>query len=116
MDLAPLPEILQSDGGLVILQLLITGVEDVVHYDLIDKPSMESMQNALAKLKSLQFVDGNGKITDKGRIASELYLEPSLARMVIEGIDNGVHDEILMITSMMTISHLIFKRTNEQSS
>ncbi len=114
MDLAPLPEILKSDVGLVILQLLINGVEDVLHYDLIDKPSMESMQDDLARLKSLQFVDGNGNITDKGRIASELYLEPSLARMLIESVENGVYDEILMVTSMMTISHLIFKRTKDE--
>ncbi len=53
MDLAPLPEILKSDLGLFILQLLINGVEDVLHYDLIDKPSMEGMQDALARLKSL---------------------------------------------------------------
>lgn len=109
MDMCQQPEILRSHLGLVCLQLLNFGVQDIIAYDLIDKPSKENLSLAIKKLEDLQLVKDN-KITDKGVIASELCLEPSIARMIIAGIDMGVHDSVVMIAAMITVSHILYKR------
>jgi ATP-dependent RNA helicase DHX8/PRP22 len=116
-DMEPIlePEIFRMHLGIVILQLLSCGIEDLFDYDLIDKPTHEALLNSMQKLESLRMIKEN-KITDYGLIASELYLEPSISRIIIEGLELGVGNEMLKIAAMMTITYCLYGRalTNEE--
>ncbi|KAL9658444.1 hypothetical protein ABK040_005988 [Willaertia magna] len=113
MDLSQPPEILRVHLGVVILQLLRSGVKDVLNYDLIEKPSKENMLKAIKKLEDLQLMKNN-KITKLGRKAADLYLEPSIARMIIEGIQLGISEEVVQIASMLTVSHILYKKAADK--
>ena len=116
-DMEPIlePEIFRMHLGIVILQLLSCGIENLFDYDLIDKPTHEALQNSMQKLESLQMIKEK-KITDYGLIASELYLEPSISRIIIEGLELGVGNEMLKIAAMMTITYCLYSRalTNDE--
>lgn len=114
MNINPEPEIFKIHLGIVILQLLIFGVKDVLNYNLIDKPTRNNLTMAMNKLESLELIQGQS-ITEKGKIASELYVEPSIARMIIEGIKNNVVKEILFIASLITVSNILFKRAGNET-
>lgn len=112
MDITVQPEIFRLNLGLVILQLLSFNVDNPLNYDLIDKPEKNLMATALQKLIDLEFVDKNMKITELGHVAEEIYQEPSISKLIIEGINLGISHEILVIAAMMSVSNILYSRAS----
>ena len=51
------PEILRSNLGSVVLQLKNLGIDDLVHFDLMDRPAPETLMRALELLNYLAAID-----------------------------------------------------------
>ncbi|KAJ0614960.1 putative RNA helicase [Helianthus annuus] len=83
---ATVPEIQRSSlaGSVLYLKSLDLPDIDVLKFDFLDPPSLESLQDALKQLFLIDAIDENGTITRIGKTMSELPLEPSLARTLIE--------------------------------
>ena len=111
MSVNPTPEILNSNLGLTLLRLFSAGVKNILEFDLIEKPNLEDMKKSLKNLTDLQFVDEKQNITQMGKQASKMEIEPSLARMIIEGINLGIGDEIIQLVSIMSFSNMLYAKS-----
>jgi pre-mRNA-splicing factor ATP-dependent RNA helicase DHX15/PRP43 len=105
------PEILRSNLANTVLELKKLGVEDLVHFDLMDPPAPETMMRALEELNYLACLDDDGELTQLGSLASDFPLDPSLAVMLISSPEFYCSNEILTITSLLSVPQ-IFVRPN----
>lgn len=110
MAINPVPEILRSNLASVILQLLAIGVKNVLTFDFIDKPSVESVRQAVEQLKLIGAVVANCDnldLTPAGRRMAQFPLEPRYAKAILCGPEYGCTDEVLTIIAVLS-SETIF--------
>jgi pre-mRNA-splicing factor ATP-dependent RNA helicase DHX15/PRP43 len=100
------PEILRSNLSNTVLELKKLGVEDLVHFDLMDPPAPETMMRALEELNYLACLDDDGELTTLGSLASEFPLDPALAVMLITSPEFYCSNEILSITSLLSVPQI----------
>lgn len=108
------PEILRSNLSNTVLELKKLGVEDLVHFDLMDPPAPETMMRALEELNFLACLDDEGDLTDLGSLASEFPLDPTLAVMVIHSPEFICSNEILSITSLLSVPQIFVRPANKR--
>jgi pre-mRNA-splicing factor ATP-dependent RNA helicase DHX15/PRP43 len=108
------PEILRSNLGSVVLQLKRLGIDDLVHFDFMDPPAPQTLMRALEMLHYLGAVDEELNLTDKGKMMSELPLEPQLAATLIEAPSYNCSNEVLSIVALLS-SPNIFMRPRERA-
>jgi ATP-dependent helicase HrpB len=88
MAFAP-PEILATDLSGFMLDLAQCGVRDPAALAFLDAPPAPAVAEAVALLRELGALDGEGRITAEGRRLRQLPLPPRLARMVTQTADTG---------------------------
>ncbi|KAF7535768.1 hypothetical protein G7Z17_g13154 [Cylindrodendrum hubeiense] len=103
------PEILRSNLSNTVLELKKLGVEDLVHFDLMDPPAPETMMRALEELNYLACLDDDGELTTLGSLASAFPLDPSLAVMLISSPEFYCSNEILSITSLLSVPQIFVR-------
>ncbi|KAK7752394.1 DEAH-box ATP-dependent RNA helicase prp43 [Diatrype stigma] len=108
------PEILRSNLSSTVLELKKLGVEDLVHFDLMDPPAPETMMRALEELNYLACLDDEGELTDLGSLASEFPLDPTLAVMLIHSPEFVCSNEILSITSLLSVPQVFVRPANKR--
>ncbi|KAK2593399.1 DEAH-box ATP-dependent RNA helicase prp43 [Conoideocrella luteorostrata] len=108
------PEILRSNLANTVLELKKLGVEDLVHFDLMDPPAPETMMRALEELNYLACLDDDGELTTLGGLASEFPLDPSLAVMLISSPEFYCSNEILSITSLLSVPQIFMRPANNR--
>ncbi|EDV19739.1 uncharacterized protein TRIADDRAFT_61750 [Trichoplax adhaerens] len=106
------PEILRSNLGTVVLHLKKLGIDDLVHFDFMDPPAPETLMRALELLNYLGALNDDGDLTDLGSLMAEFPLDPQLAKMLIASTGYNCSNEILSITSMLSIPQ-VFLRPND---
>ncbi|RYP09792.1 hypothetical protein DL764_001046 [Monosporascus ibericus] len=108
------PEILRSNLSNTVLELKKLGVQDLVHFDLMDPPAPETMMRALEELNYLACLDDEGELTDLGSLASEFPLDPTLAVMLIHSPEFLCSNEILSITSLLSVPQVFVRPANKR--
>ncbi|RDA84023.1 hypothetical protein CP532_2924 [Ophiocordyceps camponoti-leonardi (nom. inval.)] len=109
------PEILRSNLSNTVLELKKLGIEDLVHFDLMDPPAPETMMRALEELNYLACLDDEGELTALGSLASEFPLDPALAVMLISSPEFYCSNEMLSITSLLSVPQIFVRpATNRQ--
>ncbi|KAK3950816.1 pre-mRNA splicing factor ATP-dependent RNA helicase [Pseudoneurospora amorphoporcata] len=106
------PEILRSNLANTVLELKKLGVEDLVHFDLMDPPAPETMMRALEELNYLACLDDDGELTRLGGLASEFPLDPALAVMLISSPEFYCSNEILSIVSLLSVPSIWVRPNN----
>ncbi|KAK3304472.1 P-loop containing nucleoside triphosphate hydrolase protein [Chaetomium strumarium] len=106
------PEILRSNLANTVLELKKLGVQDLVHFDLMDPPAPETMMRALEELNYLACLDDDGELTQLGNLASEFPLDPALAVMLITSPEFYCSNEILSITSLLSVPQIWVRPNN----
>ena len=106
------PEILRSNLANTVLELKKLGIEDLVHFDLMDPPAPETMMRALEELNYLACLDDDGELTTLGGLASEFPLDPALAVMLISSPEFYCSNEILSITSLLSVPQIWVRPNN----
>ncbi|XP_010549283.1 PREDICTED: probable pre-mRNA-splicing factor ATP-dependent RNA helicase DEAH4 isoform X2 [Tarenaya hassleriana] len=101
---ATIPEIQRTSlaGSVLYLKSLDLIDMDILKFDFLDPPSVESLEDALKQLYLIDAIDENGIITSIGRTMAELPLEPSLSRTLIEANENGSLSQALTVVSMLS--------------
>lgn len=97
------PEVLRSNLSSTVLELKKLGVDDLVHFDLMDPPAPETLMRALEELNYLACLDDDGNLTTMGRLASEFPLDPALAVMLISSPEFYCSNEILSLTALISV-------------
>ncbi|OAL70283.1 pre-mRNA splicing factor RNA helicase [Trichophyton violaceum] len=103
------PEILRSNLSSTVLDLKKLGIDDLVHFDLMDPPAPETLMRALEELNYLACLDDDGNLTALGRLASEFPLDPALAVMLISSPEFYCSNEILSITSLLSVPQIFVR-------
>ncbi|KAF2761500.1 putative Pre-mRNA-splicing factor ATP-dependent RNA helicase PRP43 [Pseudovirgaria hyperparasitica] len=103
------PEVLRSNLSATVLELKKLGVEDLVHFDLMDPPAPETLMRALEELNYLACLDDEGELTHLGRLASEFPLDPALAVMLISSPEFYCSNEILSLTSLLSVPQVFVR-------
>uniref|UniRef100_A0A3Q3WSV6 ATP-dependent RNA helicase DHX15 n=1 Tax=Mola mola TaxID=94237 RepID=A0A3Q3WSV6_MOLML len=93
------PEILRSNLASVVLQLKKLGIDDLVHFDFMDPPTL---MRALELLNYLAALNDDGDLTELGSMMAEFPLDPQLAKMVIASCEFNCSNEVLSITAMLS--------------
>ncbi|PGH26968.1 pre-mRNA-splicing factor ATP-dependent RNA helicase PRP43 [Polytolypa hystricis UAMH7299] len=108
------PEILRSNLSATVLDLKKLGIEDLVHFDLMDPPAPETLMRALEELNYLACLDDEGSLTTLGRVASEFPLDPALAVMLISSPEFYCSNEILSITSLLSVPQIFVRPASQR--
>ena len=103
------PEILRSNLASTVLDLKKLGIDDLVHFDLMDPPAPETLMRALEELNYLACLDDDGNLTVLGKLASEFPLDPALAVMLISSPEFYCSNEILSITALLSVPQIFVR-------
>lgn len=103
------PEVLRSNFASTVLELKKLGIEDLVHFDLMDPPAPETLMRALEELNYLACLDDEGELTQLGRLASQFPLDPSLAVMLISSPEFYCSNEILSLTALLSVPQVFVR-------
>lgn len=103
------PEVLRSNLSSTVLELKKLGVDDLVHFDLMDPPAPETLMRALEELNYLACLDDDGNLTTMGRLASEFPLDPALAVMLISSPEFYCSNEILSLTALISVPQVFVR-------
>lgn len=108
------PEILRSNLSSTVLELKKLGIDDLVHFDLMDPPAPETLMRALEELNYLACLDDDGNLTPLGRLASEFPLDPALAVMLISSPEFYCSNEILSITALLSVPQVFVRPASQR--
>lgn len=97
------PEIFRFDLLSTIIGLKSMGVEDLIHYELIDPPAPESLMRGLEEANYLACIDDDGDLTMLGKLASKFPLDPRLAVMLISSPGFYCSNEILSLAALLSV-------------
>ena len=104
-----IPEIQRTNLGNVVLQLKAMGINDLIGFDFMDPPPVQTLIGALEALYNLGALDDEGLLTKIGRKMAEFPLEPSLSKMLIISSELGCSDEILTIVAMLSVENPFYR-------
>ncbi|RTE72017.1 hypothetical protein BHE90_013572 [Fusarium euwallaceae] len=114
LDSAP-PGLLTKPLTSEILMLSSIGFEAAGLFDFMDRPHCEVYYHGLEELIKMGFFETSGKITDKGREATKLPVDPVWYNAMVEGRKLGCLVEIVGIAALTAAQsqHSIFLRSFE---
>lgn len=103
------PEILRSNLSSTVLELKKLGIDDLVHFDLMDPPAPETLMRALEELNYLACLNDDGDLTPLGRLASNFPLDPTLAVMLITSPEFYCSAEVLSLTALLSVPQIFVR-------
>eukprot|EP00741_Cyanophora_paradoxa_P023533 tig00021589_g22735.t1 len=109
------PEIQRTNLGNTVLTLKAMGINDLINFDFMDPPPVQTLVTAMQTLYSLGALDDEGLLTRLGRKMAEFPLEPPLSKMLIASVDLGCSDEILTIVAMLTAQNVFYRPKEKQA-
>ncbi|UJR38210.1 hypothetical protein I4U23_030883 [Adineta vaga] len=111
------PEIQRTNLASTVLSLKAMGINDLLSFDFMDPPPLETMIMAMEQLHALSALDDEGLLTKLGRRMAEFPLEPQLSKMLIMSVELRCAEEALTIVSMLSVQNVFYrpKEKAEQS-
>eukprot|EP00002_Diphylleia_rotans_P021254 TRINITY_DN413_c0_g1_i3.p1 TRINITY_DN413_c0_g1~~TRINITY_DN413_c0_g1_i3.p1 ORF type:complete len:663 (-),score=132.26 TRINITY_DN413_c0_g1_i3:375-2363(-) len=112
------PEMQRSNLTPVVLQLKALGIDDILHFEFLSPPPVESMIRALELLYALGAIDDRGHLTDPlGNQMAEFPVDPPLAKMILSSPEFGCSQEIITIASMLNVQNVfVFASDNKRAA
>lgn len=103
------PEIKRCNLANVVLQLKAFGIDDVLGFDFMDKPSRISIVKSLEHLYSLGALTDEGKLSDPTGVRMARFpLEPMYAKAMLISCEMGCSEEMLATVSMMSVDSVFY--------
>lgn len=109
------PELQRTNLGNTVLTLKAMGVNDMLGFDFMDPPPVQTLITALEMLYALSALDEEGLLTRLGRKMAEFPLEPQLSKMLIAAVDLGCSEEILSIVAMLSVQQIFYRPKEKQA-
>lgn len=108
------PEIQRVNMASTVLMLKSLGINDLISFDFMDPPSVETLAKSLESLYALGALDSAGNLTRVGRRMGELPLDPFLSRAMIAADEFGCVEEVISIVAMLSESASLFTRPKDK--
>jgi len=109
------PEIQRTNLGNTVLTLKAMGINDLLNFDFMDPPPVQTMISAMEQLYALGALDDEGLLTRLGRKMAEFPLEPPLSKMLIASVELGCSEEILTIVAMLSVQNVFYRPREKQA-
>uniref|UniRef100_UPI0037E728E7 ATP-dependent RNA helicase DHX8-like n=1 Tax=Semicossyphus pulcher TaxID=241346 RepID=UPI0037E728E7 len=109
------PEIQRTNLASTVLSLKAMGINDLLAFDFMDAPPMETLITAMEQLYTLGALDNEGLLTRLGRRMAEFPLEPMLCKMLIMSVHLGCSEEMLTIVSMLSVQNIFYRPKDKQA-
>uniref|UniRef100_S4R9M3 RNA helicase n=1 Tax=Petromyzon marinus TaxID=7757 RepID=S4R9M3_PETMA len=109
------PEIQRTNLASTVLSLKAMGINDLLSFDFMDAPPMETLITAMEQLYQLGALDDEGLLTRLGRRMAEFPLEPMLCKMLIMSVHLGCSEEMLTIVSMLSVQNVFYRPKDKQA-
>jgi len=110
-----IPDIQRQNLSHTILMLKAMGINDLLRFDFMDPPPVNTMLTALEELYALAALDDEGLLTRMGRKMADFPMEPSLAKVLLASVEKGCSDEMVTIVAMLNL-HSIWYRPKEKQT
>nr|XP_046233744.1 ATP-dependent RNA helicase DHX8-like [Scatophagus argus] len=115
MLVSNVPEIQRTNLASTVLSLKAMGINDLLSFDFMDAPPMETLITAMEQLYTLGALDDEGLLTRLGRRMAEFPLEPMLCKMLIMSVHLGCSEEMLTIVSMLSVQNIFYRPKDKQA-
>ena len=108
------PELQRTNLTSTVLALKAMGINDLLSFDFMDPPPMQTLVTAMEQLYHLSALDDEGLLTRLGRRMAEFPLDPMLCKMLIMSVHLSCSDEILTIVSMLSVQNVFYRPKDKQ--
>ena len=100
-----LPEIKRANLAGVVLRMLALNFGDIFTFPFLEPPDKKQLRDALDILRELGAVkmEEGPALTEIGRFMARLPVDPRMARMLVAAASNDCLEEMLIITSALSI-------------
>eukprot|EP00929_Paragymnodinium_shiwhaense_P002801 TRINITY_DN103095_c0_g1_i1.p1 TRINITY_DN103095_c0_g1~~TRINITY_DN103095_c0_g1_i1.p1 ORF type:complete len:1156 (-),score=318.59 TRINITY_DN103095_c0_g1_i1:110-3577(-) len=105
----PVPEIQRTNLSNVVILLKAMGVNDMLGFDFMDPPPVQTLINAMEGLWTLGALDDEGLLSKMGRKMAEFPMEPQLSKMLLTAVDLRCSDEIMTIVAMLSVQNVFYR-------
>ncbi|SBT32947.1 pre-mRNA-splicing factor ATP-dependent RNA helicase PRP22, putative (PRP22) [Plasmodium ovale wallikeri] len=106
-------EIQRINLGSIVLLLKALGINDFLHFDFMDSPSIETLINSLENLYYLGALDENGHLTKLGKKMANFPMEPNLSKILLTSINFNCTDDVVTIVSMLSVQNIFYRPQNK---
>ncbi|KYQ94232.1 DEAD/DEAH box helicase [Tieghemostelium lacteum] len=108
LEESSIAEIKRSNIANVILQLKTIGIDDVLSFDFLERPPIQTVKKSLELLYCLEALDDKGKLTEVGKKMSMFPLDPMYSKTLIKSVEFECLEEVLIIISMLSVESIFF--------
>lgn len=112
MNVDPVPEIQRCNLGNVVLQILAMNM-DPYKFDFINKPSIESIDQAYKMLGNLGATKNN-ILTEIGHKMTKFPLDPRYSKIIMSSVDFGCMEDIVNIVSILSTDSIFVSSLSEK--
>nr|CAB3237998.1 ATP-dependent RNA helicase DHX8-like [Phallusia mammillata] len=109
------PELQRTNLASTVLSLKAMGINDLLSFDFMDPPPMETLVTAMEQLYQLSALDDEGLLTRLGRRMAEFPLDPMLCKMLIMSVHLSCSEEILTVVSMLSVQNVFYRPKEKQT-
>lgn len=103
------PEIKRCNLSNVVLQLKALGIDDIIGFDFMEKPSRTSILKSLEQLILLGALTDDYKLSDPvGKQMARLPLDPMYSKALIVSNEFKCLEEMLIVVSMLSVESIFF--------
>ncbi len=110
-----IPEIQRTNLGNTVLTLKAMGINDLLHFDFMDPPPVQTLVAAMEQLYVLEALDDEGLLTRLGRRMAEFPLEPPVSKMLLASVELQCADEALTIVAMLSVQNVFYRPKEKQA-
>jgi HrpA-like RNA helicase len=93
-----------------------SGIDDVVGFDYLDPPAMDSLKRGLEELLYLGALNQEGGLTEHGRLMAECPLSPPLSRVLLEACKLKCSEEVITILAMLSADAIFHSSSEDRES
>ncbi len=109
------PEVLRTNLAALLLRLAADGLGEAETFPFIDPPESRALTDGYRLLQELEALDGERRITGRGRAMARLPLDPRLARALLESKRYRAESELLALVAGLSVPDVRISKTKEDS-
>jgi ATP-dependent helicase HrpA len=110
------PEVLRTNLAALLLRLAADGLGEAETFPFIDPPESRALSDGYRLLQELEALDGERRITSRGRAMARLPLDPRLARALLESRRYRAESELLALVAGLSVPDVRLANTQEGSA
>lgn len=108
------PEIRRCNLAAAVLALKASGIEDVLDFDYMDRPSRASLVRALEELYALGAINDQGQLSELGKQMAGFPLDPMFSKVLIQSKEYECTLEAISIISLLSVDSIFFTPSDKR--